>query len=1292
MAYALVSSVVATPGAAGGTTSPINTTGATLLLISAHWYQQAGTPAPTDNKGNTWVPLTRRQLSIANHQFFYCLTPIVGTGHTFTLNSVFGYPVLQVYAFSGAGAFRVQSGATVTSGTSLACGSVTPTQADSLVVAALCAVSTVATDSISPAGMGTPTTRAFGAGTNVQGSVSVHLAAPASAINPTWSWTPGGSSEIVVATAVFDPAAPTTGTVPNVVGQTEAAATTSLTGAGFIKGTVTTANHATVAVGLVISQSPASGTTQTLGSAVALVVSLGPAMVTVPNVVGQSQVGATTVLTSAGFTIGTVTQVHHPSIGASLVISQTPAAASSASAGSAVALEVSLGPAPTRLYPSTIIPNVRMVGVPKGSWSQAGVYSELDNPYAWTWRLSPEKLNPVTRVNAGVHAAFRWATNQQGNYDLFAARWTTAPLAAQTIAGTLDWCALDYSYWEGVAGTAVCKRKLHVYLAQGQTLTPRAVLLDNYVEPGTMPGSGFGSWRTVSATLTPATAQAGDVLVIEFGARIVSSPTPVPTYPPTDHTHIHLNGNGTNSFSQTTHLYTAKPDAVAGDSDANMAPWLQFSTVLSFLPPPPAPIHGTQADPILIPSTLPYESPLIDTSQAPEADRAIWFDWTAPLDGEVMFHAYASTYLVYFLVHDAVEGDIGLTESSQFRPQRSHTHTRFMARAGTTYHIKTWTGTGGLCAQDSGGPLVIAGDYIPLPAKDDLYIASGMLLQVRNGRVVAASADLSGYAPTGIGIDYTKRPIQDQNEDEAGNPLIHAGERLVVGLHSFGLLEVLDLPTLNHHTPEVTYIGDALGNLDNVAQIHVTRAGQVVTAGFGNGYLYVAGPDGGLPASMNTISDDPTLDGFRVVDATHGDGQPAAPFPVVVPQLPAVEVTAPWAIAVDEPSGVAYYTSGSLYIAVGGQTIKRWNLATQTQLPDFATVPLDLSVMAPSLRGLALLPGGEVLVCNGSRVDQLSSAGVVTRSFTPSVREESQRLVDVVLTADGQSFWTIDLTTTRLFKFSLTTGEETLTAQAYAHTGGVVQMVMYDNNPAEPPPVEPPPHECECCVATKLSVINDALFKVGVSRSIESLTEPSREAITAVHHFDKVLKETLRQHPWAFATKYADSLQAVLLTDPMAILKGGQMVGGHVQGTLPSAAGADWQFAYRYPEDCLFARRIVPATGRTDSYHPIPFRVGRRWDVDPDDATLYIFTNQPDAVLEYTAFVECAAKFADALFEDALSWRLASKLAPSLARDSKLHEKCWTMYLHTLDTAAARTEGEGQQHQPGDVDWIKGRQ
>ena len=66
-------------------------------------------------------------------------------------------------------------------------------------------------------------------------------------------------------------------TVPNVVGLTQAAATTAITGAGLVVGTVTTANSATVPAGSVISQNPAAGASVAAGSAVALVVSLGPA-------------------------------------------------------------------------------------------------------------------------------------------------------------------------------------------------------------------------------------------------------------------------------------------------------------------------------------------------------------------------------------------------------------------------------------------------------------------------------------------------------------------------------------------------------------------------------------------------------------------------------------------------------------------------------------------------------------------------------------------------------------------------------------------------------------------------------------------------------------------------------------------------------------------------------------------------------------------------------------------------------------------------------------------------------
>ena len=48
-------------------------------------------------------------------------------------------------------------------------------------------------------------------------------------------------------------------TVPNVVGLTQAAATTSITGAGLVLGGVTTSASSTVPAGVVISQSPIAG-------------------------------------------------------------------------------------------------------------------------------------------------------------------------------------------------------------------------------------------------------------------------------------------------------------------------------------------------------------------------------------------------------------------------------------------------------------------------------------------------------------------------------------------------------------------------------------------------------------------------------------------------------------------------------------------------------------------------------------------------------------------------------------------------------------------------------------------------------------------------------------------------------------------------------------------------------------------------------------------------------------------------------------------------------------------------
>ena len=133
-------------------------------------------------------------------------------------------------------------------------------------------------------------------------------------------------------------------TVPNVVGDTQAVATTAITAAGLTLGTVTGQTSATVPAGVVISESPAAGSSVASGSAVNLVVSSGPPPVTVPNVVGDTQATATTALTSAGLTIGTVTSTPSATVPVGTVISESPAAGSSVAPGSAVSLVISSGP------------------------------------------------------------------------------------------------------------------------------------------------------------------------------------------------------------------------------------------------------------------------------------------------------------------------------------------------------------------------------------------------------------------------------------------------------------------------------------------------------------------------------------------------------------------------------------------------------------------------------------------------------------------------------------------------------------------------------------------------------------------------------------------------------------------------------------------------------------------------------------------------------------------------------------------------------------------------------------
>ena len=95
---------------------------------------------------------------------------------------------------------------------------------------------------------------------------------------------------------------PDTKEIPNVYGQSQDAAWSNLTNAGF-NVSIREDYSDELAEGLVIAQYPEAGTTAERDSTVEIVISLGQHLVTVPNVVGETVADAYSILNGAGFEV-----------------------------------------------------------------------------------------------------------------------------------------------------------------------------------------------------------------------------------------------------------------------------------------------------------------------------------------------------------------------------------------------------------------------------------------------------------------------------------------------------------------------------------------------------------------------------------------------------------------------------------------------------------------------------------------------------------------------------------------------------------------------------------------------------------------------------------------------------------------------------------------------------------------------------------------------------------------------------------------------------------------------------
>jgi beta-lactam-binding protein with PASTA domain len=135
--------------------------------------------------------------------------------------------------------------------------------------------------------------------------------------------------------------------VPDVKGKTAEQAEAALTAGGFNLGKVTYDEAAEGALGAVIEQTPAAGTSSREGSLVDLTVA-GAAPVTVPSVVGLGKTAASAALTAVGLTLGDVVESYAATVSAGAVVQQAPPAETVVPNGTAVKVVVSKGPEPTK--------------------------------------------------------------------------------------------------------------------------------------------------------------------------------------------------------------------------------------------------------------------------------------------------------------------------------------------------------------------------------------------------------------------------------------------------------------------------------------------------------------------------------------------------------------------------------------------------------------------------------------------------------------------------------------------------------------------------------------------------------------------------------------------------------------------------------------------------------------------------------------------------------------------------------------------------------------------------------
>ncbi len=193
-------------------------------------------------------------------------------------------------------------------------------------------------------------------------------------------------------------------------------------------------------------------------------------------------------------------------------------------------------------------------------------------------------------------------------------------------------------------------------------------------------------------------------------------------------------------------------------------------------------------------------------------------------------------------------------------------------------------------------------------------------------------------------------------------------------------------------------------------------------------------------------------------------------------------------------------------------------------------------------------------------------------------------------------------------------------------------------------------------------ICNQALGKIGISQFIADLdTEQSNEARVCRVYYEAARDRVLSAMPWGFAKRTAE-LQDI--------------------GTPP----AGWLFRYRYPNDCLKARKLIE-TGATIEGQGVDFCVVE----DEANGGKAICANSHPVSLIYSARITNVNLFTQA-FNDTFSWSLAADIASPLSAATGMAQAANQAYTAMLTQSGAADMNEGKEQATGDCELISVRQ